>query len=162
MKAVLTPPNTGPLQPQIISPFNAHGILSSPSLSIIPSTLHPPQELAVKLWKIYVDNVESCVGLKFLHLPTDDIKVYSTINDPKTASLENLALCYAVYFASAVSLDDSEAAVILREEKNTILLRFKVGLEQALAHGDFLDRPTITGLCAFAIYLVHTVTSLIN
>jgi hypothetical protein len=158
MKAVLTPPNTGPLQPQIISPFNAHGILSSPSLSIVPSTLHPPQELAVKLWKIYVDNVESCVGLKFLHLPTDDIKIYSTINDPATASLENLALCYAVYFASAISMDDSEAAAILGDEKNSVMFRFKVGLEQALAHGDFLDRPTITGLCAFAIYLVYTVT----
>lgn len=162
MKAVLTPPNAGPLQSQIISPFNAHGILSSPSLSIVPSALHPPQEVAVKLWRIYVENVETCVGLKFLHLPTDEIKVYSTINNPTTASLENLALCYAAYFASGVSLEDSEAALMLGEEKNTIMLRFKVGLEQALAHGDFLDRPTITGLCAFAIYLVYTIYTLSN
>jgi hypothetical protein len=58
-----------------------------------------------------------------------------------------------VYFASTVSIDSSEAGIILGQDKNTLLLKFKIGLEQSLAHGDFLDRPNVTGLIALAIYL---------
>jgi hypothetical protein len=92
--------------------------------------------------------------LQLLHLPTDEIKIYSTIDDPTKASSENLALTFAIYFASTVSLDGPGAQLTLGESKNLPLLRFKAGLEQAFAHGDFLDRPTMTGLQAMAIYLV--------
>lgn len=109
----------------------------------------------MKLWTDYVQNVEGCSVLKILHLPTDEVRVYSTIDDPAAASLENLALCLAIYFASAVTLDDDEATrATLGQDKRTYLLCFKVGLEQAFAQGDFLDRPTLTGLNALAIYLV--------
>jgi len=110
--------------------------------------------VALRLWNIYVNNVECCAGLKLLHLPTDEVKVYSTIDEPTKAPLENLALCLAIYFASIVSLDDGEAQAVLGQDKRICLLSFKLGLEQAFAQGDFLDRPTLTGLHALAIYLV--------
>ena len=106
---------------------------------------------------MYVQNVESCIGLKLLHLPTDEVKVYSTIDDPNTASPDNLALSFAIYFAAIVSLDGPEAQVVLEQDKHMLLLRFKLGLEQAFAYGDFLDRPTMTALHALAIYLVCTI-----
>ena len=137
------------------------GILSSPSLSVVPASLHPPKYLAVRLWNIYVDNVESCTGLKLLHLPTDEVKVYSTIDDPTSASLENLALSFAVYFAATISLDVPEAQITFGLDKQTLLLQFKIGLEQAIAHGDFLNRPTITGLLGLAIYLVCSLSFIV-
>lgn len=138
----------------MLSPFNASGILSSPLFSQSPSEFHPPKPVAVRLWNIYVDNVDGCAGLKLLHLPTDEVKVYSTIDNPAEAPFENHALCLAIYYASLVSLDDSEAYVLVGADKAARLLSFKVGLEQALAQGDFLDRPTLAGLHALAIYLV--------
>lgn len=99
-------------------------------------------------------SVESCAGLKLLHLPTDEVRVYSVINDPTAAVSEDLALNFAIYFSSTVSLDAAEATVILGQDKQSMLLRFKFGLEQAFAHGDFLDRPSISGLHALAIYVV--------
>ena len=154
MESVLTtPPHTGSRHSSL-SPFNALGILSSPCFSQTPYSFHPPKSVAVKLWNTYVDNVESCAGLKLLHLPTNEVKVYSTIDDPTKASSENLALCLAIYFASTASLDDEEAQKILGLDKSAHLLRFKIGLEQTFAQGDFLDRPTLTGLHALAIYLV--------
>ena len=89
-----------------------------------------------------------------LHIPTDEVKVYSTIDNPITAPLDNLALSFAIYFGSIVSLDGPEAQITLGQDKRMLLLQLKFGLEQAFAHGDFLDRPTITGLHALAIYLV--------
>lgn len=140
-----------------VSPFNALGILSSPSISQTPSCFHPPKQVAVRLWNIYVTNVEGYSGLKLLHLPTDELKVYSTIDKPTESSFENFALCLAIYFASAVSLGDEEAQAILGQAKCAHLLSFKTGLEQAFAQGDFLDRPTLTGLQAMAIYLVCSI-----
>lgn len=135
------------------SPFNAAGILSSPSSSISSASLHPPNHTAARLWTIYLDNVEACAGLKLLHQPTDEVKVYSVIDNPTTASMENLSLSFAIYFASTVSLDVAEAGLLLGQDKTTALHQFKLGLEQSFAHGDFLDRPTTTGLHALAIYL---------
>ncbi|KIX04842.1 uncharacterized protein Z518_05713 [Rhinocladiella mackenziei CBS 650.93] len=152
IESVLTSPPTEPPYPPA-SPFNALGILSSPFLSQAPFSFHPLTPVAVKLWNIYTNNVESCTGTKMLHLPTDEFKVYSTIIEPQTGSLEDLALCFAIYFAATVSLDDLEAEAALGQDKRTHLLRLKVGLEQAFAQGDFLDRPTLTGLRSLAIYL---------
>jgi hypothetical protein len=137
------------------SPFNALGILSSPCFAQPPWTFHPPKSVAVRLWNVYVHNVEGCAGLKVLHLPTDEVKVYSTIDRPATASLDNLGLCFAIYFASTVSLDEGEAKTVFADSPQTNLLDFKLGLEQAFAQGDFLDRPTLTALHALAIYLVR-------
>ena len=153
--ALTPPPSTAPLRTAAAcSPFDAMGILSSPSWVMAPSSLHPTQAIAVKLWNIYIDNVESCAGLKLLHIPTDQLRVYSLIDNPSGAPLDNLALVFAVYYASTIFLDDSQAQLTLGEDKLSCLLRFKTGLEQALAHGNFLDYPTLTGLLALAIYLV--------
>ena len=89
-----------------------------------------------------------------LHLPTDEIKVYSVIDSPHAASFDDLALCYAIYFAATLSLEDRDSGTVLGTDKNSSLLVFKYALEQALAHGGLLDRPTITSLHALAIFLV--------
>ncbi|ORY10280.1 fungal-specific transcription factor domain-domain-containing protein [Clohesyomyces aquaticus] len=137
----------------VSSPFNPSGILSCPSMTLSPASFHPPKHVAVKLWQICVDTIDGYAELKVLHVPTDEIKVYSTINDPSLVPPEDLALCFAVYYASAVSLDPLEANEILGHERDTFLFQCKLGLEQALAYGDFLDRPTLTGLQALALYL---------
>lgn len=152
----IDPSNTRSTSP---SPFNALGILSAPSPTQQPASLHPPKTLAVRLWHAYLDNVDGCSGLKLLHVPTDEVRVFSVIHDPSVASYENLALCFAIYFSALVSLDEKEAEVVLREGKDHLRIKrhqlslLKIGLEQALAHGDFLDRPSLVGLHALAIYL---------
>ena len=113
----------------------------------------------MRLWNTYLSNVDGCTGLKLLHVPTDEVKVYSTIASPSTASFENLALCFAIYFAAAVSLDDDGAMSMFSQNSHSSLLDFKLGLEQSFAHGDFLNRPTLAGLLALAIYLVSSFVS---
>ncbi|KAK0757775.1 hypothetical protein N5P37_009791 [Trichoderma harzianum] len=154
IESVLSTSHTGTPHQPATSPFNPAGILSSLSLLQEPHTFHPTQPLAVRLWNNYVENVDGCSGLiKLLHLPTDRVKVYSVIHDPASASFHDLAFCFAIYFASAVSFEDVEARLFLGQDKDDALNTFKTGLEQAFAHGDFLDRPTLTGLLALVIYL---------
>ncbi|KAF1991434.1 hypothetical protein K402DRAFT_400177 [Aulographum hederae CBS 113979] len=138
--------------PHTIYPFNALGILSLPCPSTPPATFHPSKPAAVTLWNLYIDGVENFIGLKLLHVPTDEVKVFSVVDDPRSASYEDLALNYAIYFSSAISLDDSAVPSTLGVDKQMFLLQCKTGLEQAAAYGNFLNRPTTTGLKALAIY----------
>ncbi|EXJ96413.1 hypothetical protein A1O1_01539 [Capronia coronata CBS 617.96] len=153
IESVLTTPQMTVSAYPPISPFNALGILSSPNPSQPLSSFHPPKSVAVRLWNIYMNNVDGYAGTKLLHIPTHEVKVYATIDNPTKASFEHHALCLAIYFAAAVSLDEGEAEAILRQDRCAQPLSFKIGLEQAFAQGDFLDRPTLTGLHALAIYL---------
>ena len=127
------------------------GIMSSPCYTQHPSAFHPGKATAIELWNIYLNNVEIILGLKLTHIPTDEVRVYSTIDDPVTEKFDDLAFCYSIYFAAAVSLEDTTSLFL---DKTTELERFKMGIEQAFAHGDFFNRPTLTGLRALAIYLV--------
>ena len=154
IESILTTAPPQPPEPWHSSPFGAAGILSAPNPSIQPANLHPPQRHAVRLWNIYVSNISCCSGFELLHLPTDELKVCSTIDDPASAPYENLALSFAIYFTSVVSMDDAEARVVLRQDRIELLLQFKTGLEQSLAHGNFLDCPTLTSLYAYMLYLV--------
>lgn len=150
---VLTPPQLATAF-EVPSPFSALGIISAPSVSHRPADFHPPKPLAIKLWNTYINTVEICTGTKLLHTTTDQLKVYSTIENPPFAPLDNLALCFAIYYASLVSLDEAEGQAMTGQNRNAMLLKFKYGLEQSFAHGDFLERPTITGLHALVLYLV--------
>lgn len=129
------------------------GILSAPSLSHMPASFYPPKQAALRLWSIYLDYVENCGCLKIAHIPTMEVKIYSTIEDPAAAPLENLALSYAVFFVTIVSRGEDEVTVLLGGSRMAWLTQTKMGFEQALAHADFLDKPTMTCLHAMAIYL---------
>ncbi|KAF5706722.1 hypothetical protein FMUND_11458 [Fusarium mundagurra] len=132
------------------SPFDAMGIMSSPCYTQHPSEFHPGKAIAIDLWNIYLNNVEIMLGLKLTHIPTDEVRVYSTINDPARTKFDDLTFCYSIYFAAAASLEEPTALFL---DKTNVLQRFKMGIEQAFAHGDFFNRPTLTGLRALAIYL---------
>ncbi|KAK5052098.1 hypothetical protein LTR84_002902 [Exophiala bonariae] len=135
------------------SPYTALGILSAPSFSLSLADLHPPKQVAVRLWDILVNNVDQCAGVKTLHIPTDEVRLYSTIDKPLDAPYDNHALCFAIFYASMAVLDDKVATDISGGDRANQMLKFKIGMEQAFAQGDFLDHPTLTGLHALALYL---------
>ncbi|CAG9998465.1 unnamed protein product [Clonostachys byssicola] len=135
------------------SPFNPLGILSVPGMLHPPYALHPTKSVAALLWRQYVEVVEECASCKILHVPTDEITVFSTIEDPSSASAENLALCFAIYFASCASLEAREVESILHQDGFQGALALKHGFEQALAHSNFLDMPSDTTIKALTIYI---------
>ncbi|KAF5500022.1 C6 transcription factor asaR [Colletotrichum aenigma] len=132
------------------SPFVPIGIISEPFPIDLMSSLHPERSRAILLWTNYVNNIEPYA--KILHVPTDEATVYNTIAEPNRAKPENLALCFAIYFVSVAVPDGAVRRG--QEERILKLHRFRKGLEQALAHANFLERPTITLLKALGIYLV--------
>ncbi|KAM0602392.1 hypothetical protein ACHAP1_007727 [Verticillium nonalfalfae] len=99
----------------------------------------------------YVDKVEPCT--KVLHIPTAEVLVYTVIDKPSECSPGMLALCFAIFFAAATVYDQDEAVGVLGDDPVASLQLLKTGLEQAIAHADFLESPTVTTIQALAIYL---------
>lgn len=100
-----------------------------------------------------MDRVDPC--FKILHVPTDEVTIYTVIDNPDHASAEAIAMCYAVCFSAVVALGSAEVAVLLEDDKYTCLSRFKMGVEQAFAHSELLESPTLGLVQALAIYLVR-------
>ncbi|KAK1624284.1 fungal-specific transcription factor [Colletotrichum phormii] len=134
-----------------LSPFNPMGILSAPDLKLDLAELLPPKYGAIELWRNYVDNIEICN--KVLHRPTAEVLVYTAIDDPRNASLEALAVMFAIFFVSTVVLEPNSVQSFTGEDKVTSLHRFKTGLEQAFAKADFLEHPSVKFLEALSVYL---------
>ncbi|EGY21437.1 uncharacterized protein VDAG_02961 [Verticillium dahliae VdLs.17] len=107
--------------------------------------------LSTPLWKAYVDKVEPCT--KVLHIPTAEVLVYTVIDKPSECSPGMLALCFAIFFAAATVYEQDEAVSVLGDNPVASLQLLKTGLEQAIAHADFLESPTVTTIQALAIYL---------
>ncbi|KEY69358.1 hypothetical protein S7711_08116 [Stachybotrys chartarum IBT 7711] len=147
--AVSTPQEQRPY----CSPFNALGVLSARALDQPPHSNHPPTQVAVKLWNHFKECVDTACNACLLHMPTDEVKVYSVIQDPAKASYENLALCFAIYFTTVASLTEEDAKILLGRDRTAALFLFKDGLEQSFAYADFLDCPTVTLLNALSTYI---------
>ena len=129
------------------------GLLSSPVLSLPLSSFHPSKTTAGHLWRVYVDAVD--IFFKVLHVPTTEILVYTVINDPDAASPESLSLCFAIYYAAAVALEDApDCLQLLGEDWPSALQRYKTGMEQAFARADLLENPTLAMLQGLSSYIV--------
>ncbi|KAM0215136.1 hypothetical protein ACHAPA_006351 [Fusarium lateritium] len=125
------------------------GMLSAKISIASIASFHPPRKAAIHLWKVFVDSVDPCT--KVTHTPTSEMIVYTVASDPSKATAENLGLCFAIYYASITALTPEEVLDLTGEDKNQVLHRYRVCLEQSLAQADFLDNPTMTLVQALAI-----------
>ncbi|CRK23793.1 hypothetical protein BN1708_013802 [Verticillium longisporum] len=151
IQTVLSTPVSEATRPVSVPQFNPMGIFSVPSYSRPLSSFLPNKTVATQLWKAYVDKVEPCT--KVLHLPTAEVLVYTVIDKPGECSPGMLALSFAIFFAAATVYDQDEAVGVLGNDPVASLQLLKTGLEQAIAHADFLESPTVTTIQALAIYL---------
>lgn len=116
------------------------------------ASLHPAQKTARLLWEIYKENVDPLV--KVLHIPTFEPGFLEAISNPEkiTKSLE--PLMFAIYYGAVTSMESEEVTSKCGEDRNTLLHRFRFGLEQGLARANFLFCDETVLLQAFIVFLV--------
>ncbi|KAM0250538.1 hypothetical protein ACHAQJ_008589 [Trichoderma viride] len=134
------------------SPFSLMGLLSSPAVSGEKERgWRLPRLSATQLWYLFVQNVDATI--KVLHIPTDEVTIFTAIHQPESVSKDVLALVSAVYFAATLSLEPDEAQHVLGVDKPSALRTFKKEFQMHLAGADMLENPTVVLLQALAIYL---------
>lgn len=131
------------------------GLLSGNTETLAPElnrSLYPSTWQGMQLWHTFVQNVDPLY--KVIHVPTDQIRVFSAMNNPDETKPEDISLLFSIYFAAVISLNPNEVESILGQGKTNALERFKLGLERSLIKSDFLESPNLTILQALALFLV--------
>ena len=127
------------------------------STTTTPKSQHisyPSPESINILWKHYVSNVDSLV--KILHKPTVDsmIQTCSRGREREIIASSTDALLFAICFAAVVTMSIEECSRLLGEERETLMLKYRYGLEQALASAGWMTSQELVVLQALVLLLV--------
>ena len=116
------------------------------------STLHPDPVMILRLWQVYLDNVNPLI--KVTHTPSLQARLITTINDLSKMEPTFHALMFSIYCLSVTSLDEAECLVQFNASKADLLARYQPACQHALADCGYLRTSDCECLVALYLYLV--------
>ncbi|KEF61979.1 uncharacterized protein A1O9_03551 [Exophiala aquamarina CBS 119918] len=103
-----------------------------------------------------IDNFAENVNfmLQIVHVPTVR-KIVRELNNADLTSLTpaNEALMFSIYYATVTAMEEDDVMTNFGCSKSDLNLRYRIGLEHALAKADFLNAPEITIVQALTVFL---------
>ncbi|KAE9372011.1 hypothetical protein N431DRAFT_466303 [Stipitochalara longipes BDJ] len=136
-------------------PSERHAFLFGHNLSSSAPNIrefHPLPSQIPFLLDIFSENVNAVS--RIVHVPT----VAKIVRDLRTNDLTSLtpaneALMFSIYYAAITSMDEDDVMTNFGLPKSDLNLKYRLGLELALAKADFLNNFDLTLLQAFIIFL---------
>ena len=128
-------------------------IFGNPSYHVRHQLFHPPADMILRLWAIYVRNVDPLV--KILHRPSleNDIHAFVRLGAQYQHAAPQNALLFCIYFAAISTLSEEEAQKQLGEGQQVLASRYRISAERALAAADYLNTNTLITLQAVTLYV---------
>ncbi|KAJ3529566.1 hypothetical protein NM208_g9696 [Fusarium decemcellulare] len=99
----------------------------------------------------FSENVNFIVHV--VHMPSIRDMVRKARGAPASLAPADEALMFAIYYAAVTSMEDDDVVTNFGSTKAELNLKFRRGLEQALAMADFLSDPNMTLVQALLIFL---------
>ncbi|KIX93515.1 uncharacterized protein Z520_10693 [Fonsecaea multimorphosa CBS 102226] len=118
------------------------------------SSLHPSPDHVLKLWQIFLTNVNPL--MKIVHQPTLQRSIEEAIQDTGHIPRGLEALMFAIYGAAVLSMRDGECQATFGESRTTLQSRYRLGIRRALTKARFLATSDMVVLQALVIYLLTT------
>ncbi|KAJ5111027.1 hypothetical protein N7532_001562 [Penicillium argentinense] len=137
------------------SPMERHSFLFRHNLSSPTPDLrefHPLPSQIPFLLDVFSENVNSVT--QTIHLPTVTQMVRDLRGDMTRLTPANEALMFSIYYATITSMEDDDIAMNFGSTKQELNLKYRLGLELALAKADFLNVPDLVLIQAFVNFLV--------
>lgn len=104
------------------------------------------------LLNTFSENVN--IFLQIVHMPTVSKMMRGMHgNDVSSLAPANQALIFAISYAAVTSMEEDDVMTNFGSTKADLNLKYRLGLEHALAKADFLNVPDIVLVQAFAIFL---------
>ncbi|KAF4344017.1 binuclear zinc cluster transcription factor [Fusarium beomiforme] len=103
------------------------------------------------LLDVFDDNVNLIMHI--LHMPSIRKMVRPSPGTAAKVSLKHQALLFSIYYAAITSMEDDDVLANFGSTKTELNMKFRRGLEQALARADFLNNPDIILVQALVIFL---------
>ncbi|KAJ5833196.1 hypothetical protein N7474_001507 [Penicillium riverlandense] len=137
------------------TPSERHAFLFRHNLSpFIPDLreFHPLPSQIPFLLDVFCENVN--VFAQIVHRPSVE-KMVRELRGSDLTSLKpgNEALIFSIYYAAITSMEDDDVIINFGSTKAELNLKFRLGLEHALARADFFNVPDLVLVQAFAIFL---------
>ncbi|KAI0545913.1 hypothetical protein F4679DRAFT_448701 [Xylaria curta] len=115
--------------------------------------LHPLPSQIPFLLDVFKENINAAVQI--VHMPTiNKIARRSRGTDITSLTPANEALMFSIYYAAITSMEDDDVMNNFGSTKTDLNLKYRLGLEHALARADFLSVPDIVLVQAFVIFLL--------
>ncbi|KAI1340658.1 fungal-specific transcription factor domain-containing protein [Xylariaceae sp. FL0016] len=117
-----------------------------------PDEFHPLPSQVPFLLDVFSENVNSI--LQIVHMPT--VRALArTSRGKETSRLTSgsQALLFSIYYAGVTSMEEDDVMQNFGCSKTHLNLKYRLGLEHALAGADFLNVPDLVSVQAFAIFL---------
>ncbi|KAI1736353.1 hypothetical protein F4680DRAFT_265306 [Xylaria scruposa] len=115
--------------------------------------LHPLPSQIPFLLDVFKENINAAVQI--VHMPTvNKIARRSRGTDIASLTPANEALMFSIYYAAITSMEEDDVLNNFGSTKTELNLKYRLGLEHALARADFLSVPDIVLVQAFVIFLL--------
>lgn len=121
------------------------------------SALHPEQMHIIRLWQIYLDNVNPL--LRVTHSPTLQARILDAVGDLAAITPELEALVFSIYCVSVLSLTGDECLRLFGSPKNQLLAGYQFACRQSLLRCKVLRSDDRDCLTALFLYLVRRASS---
>ncbi|KAI9040356.1 uncharacterized protein KD926_008313 [Aspergillus affinis] len=114
--------------------------------------LHPLPSQIPYFLDVFSENINSIV--RIVHGPTVAKMIRDLRGQPMSSlTPSNEALMFAIYYATVTSMEEEESMTNFGAAKSDLNLKYRLGLEHALAKADFLNAPNLILVQALAIFL---------
>ncbi|OTA99891.1 hypothetical protein M426DRAFT_324789 [Hypoxylon sp. CI-4A] len=113
---------------------------------------HPLPSQIPYLLNIFSENIN--IVSRVVHVPTIS-KMLKDVPDGNYSVLApgDQALLFAIYYATITSMEEDDITNNFGIAKSELIMKYRLGLEYALAKADFLNSPTLAIVQAFIIFL---------
>lgn len=145
------------------TPKSSSDVQTPQSATVFGSTLSAPKDLRLlhpspthisQLCALFIENVDPV--FKVLHIPSLRSMVSDAISNvdsiPSGTYVE--ALLFAMYYAAITSLTRAECLGLFNDGKESLLAKYRAGMERALSNADFLCACDLGTLQSLAIFLI--------
>ncbi|KAL4861822.1 hypothetical protein BDV12DRAFT_203626 [Aspergillus spectabilis] len=113
---------------------------------------HPTYDDAIKLWDVYVQNVEPLC--KVLHVPTVAKIVDRVSKQPATASKSDECLLFVIYYFALFSMSDAGCLQEFGKPRSHLMARYRSAVSQAFVNASWLKTTAMPVLQAYTLFLI--------
>lgn len=136
------------------SPLERHSFIFRHNLTFATPDLrefHPLPSQIPFLLDVFSENVNSVT--QYIHIPTVTKMIRDLRGDMTRLTPANEALMFSIYYAAVTSMENEDIVMNFGCTKQELNLKYRLGLEHALAKADFLNVPNFILVQAFVNFL---------
>ena len=124
------------------------------NFDINSSLLQPSPSKLPTIWRIFKDGADQLA--KVVHRPSAEHLLQQALRNPTALDNGQMALVFAIYFASVVSMSPEQTRLCFNMSRSTAISLFRSATENALMRAGILFAESLTTLQALVLFIAFS------